>query len=108
MSDWDAVDGEVHAAGSAFGIGESHTARFVVLAGGVVGQVAELVRRSDETVDHEWVAGFRLQARRIGAFGVREGVDIGEETCDASTDDGVPGSGRCLLVVRRLGVSSRL
>lgn len=62
MSDGDAVDSEVHAASSAFGIRESHAARFVVLAGGVVGQVAELVRRSDETVDYEWVAGFRLQA----------------------------------------------
>lgn len=62
LSDRDAVDGEVHAAGSAFDVWERHAARFVVLAGGVVGQVAELVRRSDKAVDHEWVAGFRLQA----------------------------------------------
>jgi len=72
-----AVDGEVHATGTAFRVRESDTAGFVVLAGSVVCQVAEFVRRSHEPVDYEWVAGSWLQVRRVGALAVREGVDIG-------------------------------
>lgn len=71
-----AVDGEVDAASTVLRGWEGDAARFVVLAGGVVCQVAELVRRSHEPVDDEWVAGSRLQVRRVGALAVREGVEI--------------------------------
>lgn len=72
-----AVDGEVHAASTAFRVRESDAAGFVVLTGSVVCQVAEFVRCSNKTVDYEWVAGSRLQVRRVGALAVREGVEIG-------------------------------
>jgi hypothetical protein len=70
------IDGEVQTASTAFGIRESDAAGFVVLAGSIVGQVAELVGRSNKSVNYEWVAGSRLQVGRIGALGVWEGEEI--------------------------------
>jgi hypothetical protein len=73
---WYAVDGKVHAAGSAFGVWESDTARFVVLVGSIVRQVAELVRRSYQTIDCRRIAGTQQQVGCVGALAVREGVQI--------------------------------
>jgi hypothetical protein len=55
-----AVYGEVHAASTAFRAREDDAARFVILAGGIVRQVAELERRSYQTIDCRGVARAQL------------------------------------------------
>lgn len=76
MHCWYAIDGEVHTAGTAFRVRERDTARLVIFAGCIVRQVAELVRRSHETINGRGIAGSQLQVRGVGALAVREGVEI--------------------------------